>query len=219
MADMKLKNGVPKKLAPLPEGEKGEKRETRSGSALAEKAASASGQRLTRKSLDDVRMKRTSAKRQQIAERLAASIAEKLRAESEAYRIVKLLPNNLRALVERAREQNDSTMDIIELCLRLSRCIRCESQRRHSIVELRIWTSKSRTLELPYEISYIKSFGSGYLRLRYLGGELDLRSLSLNLVDTVMPRLVPMSVIEELVNNITKTVRILSIVAKLLEQR
>ncbi len=150
---------------------------------------------------------------------IAASIAEKLRTDPEAYRIARLLPNNLRVLVERAREQSDSVIDIIELCLRLSRCVQSKAQRKHCIVELRIWTSKNRAIELPYEISYIKSFGSGYLRLRYLGGELDLRSLSLNLVDTIMPRLVPMSVIEELVNNIVKTVRILSIATKLLEQR
>ena len=151
---------------------------------------------------------------------LASAIAERLSLEPEAMKIVKLLPNNLRILVERARSEVDSdAIDITELCLKIPQLIlRKEIQHRH-IVELRVWSSKNKAIEFPYEISYVKSFGFGYLKLKYLGGEVDMRTLSLSLADTILPRLIPTSVVEEMTDNVMRALRILNITAKLLSRQ
>lgn len=136
-------------------------------------------------------------------------------------KIVKLLPNNLRILVERARSEVDSdAIDITELCLKIPQLIlrKKEVQHRH-IVELRVWSSKNKAIEFPYEISYVKSFGFGYLKLKYLGGEVDMRTLSLSLADTILPRLIPTSVVEEMTDNVMRALRILNITAKLLSRQ
>ena len=151
---------------------------------------------------------------------LASAIAERLSLDPEAMKIVKLLPNNLRILVERARSEVDSdVIDITELCLKIPQLIlRKEIQHRY-VVELRVWSSKNKTVEFPYEISYVKSFGFGYLKLKYLGGEVDMRTLSLSLADTILPRLVPTSVVEEMMDNVMRTLRILNVTTKLLSRQ
>jgi len=150
---------------------------------------------------------------------LASAIAERLSLEPEAMKIIKLLPNNLRILVERASSEVESdVIDIAELHLKIPQLtLGREIQRRH-IVELRVWSSKNKTIEFPYEISYVKSFGFGYLKLRYLGGEVDVRTISLSLADTVLPRLIPTNAVEEMSDNVMRALRILNITARLLSR-
>ncbi|NPA97121.1 MAG: hypothetical protein GXO32_05920 [Crenarchaeota archaeon] len=138
---------------------------------------------------------------------LAASIADAIAGRDRWKEILSNLPSNLRALVSKAVEQLEEANgdDLIAMPLR----------RASSFIEVRLWSyapgSRPRDNLHPYEISFVKSVGPGYVKMKFLGLELDLRPSMPAALEHVMAKLVDRHVIDSIVERVYRAARIVGV--------
>lgn len=132
---------------------------------------------------------------------LAASIASKI--VEEGANILGSLPAHLRMLVERALDvYKRASVNAQDLSIKLARFRKVADENRRYIVEVVLWTSKTKALDIPYEILFVKSFGSGHIKLRYVGGYVDIAAYSSTFVDLVLHKVVPYTILKEVESNV-----------------
>jgi len=138
---------------------------------------------------------------------LAVSIADAL-VNREKWRDVLLnLPSNLRTLVSSAIEQLRSEDRRAALSFPLVR--------EHNFVEIKLWSCgsgyRARDSSQPYEISFVKGVGPGYLKMKFLGVEVDLRPAMPAALEGVMFKLVGKNIVDEIVDRVYRAARIVSL--------
>ncbi len=138
---------------------------------------------------------------------LAASIADAIAGKDRWREIIVNLPSNLRTLVTKAMEQMESGEDSDFLTLSL--------RKSSSFIEVRLWSyspgSRPRDSLHPYEISFVKSVGPGYMRMRFLGLEVDLRPTMPAALEHVMLKLVDRHVVETIIERVYRAAKIVSV--------
>jgi len=138
---------------------------------------------------------------------LAASIADAIAGKDRWKEVLANLPSNLRALVTKAVEQleEQAADDFIAMPMRKS----------SSFIEVRLWSyspgSRPRDSLHPYEISFVKSVGPGYVKMRFLGLELDLRPSMPAALEHVMAKLVDRYVLDAIVERVYRAARIVGV--------
>ncbi len=137
---------------------------------------------------------------------LATSIADALLQRDRWRDVVLNLPSNLRTLVSSAMEQlRNAEQSSLTFPL----------VKQHNFVEIRLWSCgpghRARDSAQPYEISFVKGVGPGYLKMKFLGVEVDLRPAMPVALESVMFKLVGKNIVDEIVNRVYRAARIVSV--------
>jgi len=142
---------------------------------------------------------------------LAASIADAVKNTRREHEIVHTLPSNLRALVERSLkllEEKSSVGNLISTVVTVSR----GGERK--FIELKLWSCRHErgpSIDMPYEISYVKSIGVGYLKLRFLGAEVDIKPTTPQVAESIIARLASREIVDKAIMNVMRAAKILEV--------
>jgi len=142
---------------------------------------------------------------------LAASIADAVRHSRREHEIVHTLPSNLRALVERSLKLLDERSGVGSLFTMVVARPR-GSERR--FIELKLWScrhERGTAIDLPYEISYVKSIGVGYIKLRFLGAEVDIKPTTPQVAESIISRLASREAMDKAIMNVVRAAKILEV--------
>ncbi len=144
---------------------------------------------------------------------LASSIVLKYPSLAQSKRIAKVLPSNIRIYFEKAVDVSTSNLrgslrDIAYVVMKeISAYTKGKTTKK--MLELRIWKSSKKDIDEPIEISYVKGFGGGYFRIRFLGGEANLRIHTSIGAETILPKFISYSILDDIERNIRLTLEIL----------